>query len=68
MKLGNIVVGVFVALLGLLGLVLAAGALDQEMYIFGLSLAAFAGAFDWALALRIMRQMEAARAGAAKHG
>ena len=68
MKLGDIVVGVFVALLGLLGLVLAAGALDQEMYIFGLSLAAFAGAFDWALALRIMRQMEAARAGAAKHG
>ncbi len=68
MKLGDIVVGVFVALLGLVGLVLAAGALDQEMYVFGLSLAAFAGAFDWALAVRIMRQLEVARAGAGPHG
>ena len=61
MKLGDIVVGVFVALLGLVGLVLAAGALDQEMYVYGLSLAAFAGAFDWALAVKFMRRMEASR-------
>ncbi len=73
MNLGDIVVGVFVALLGLIGLVMAAGALDQEIYVFGLSLVVFAGAFDWALALKIMRQMEAARleivaAGEGGHG
>ncbi len=73
MNVGDIVVGVFVALLGLIGLVLAAGALDQEIYVFGLSLVVFAGAFDWGLALRVMRQMEAARieavaAGEAGHG
>ena len=61
MNLGDIIVGVFVALLGLVGLVLAAGALDQEMYVFGLSLAVFAGAFDWGLALKFIRRMEAAR-------
>ena len=68
MNLGDIVVGVFVALLGLVGLVLAAGALDQEMYVFGLSLVVFAGAFDWGLALKIMRRMEAARAEAVLAG
>ena len=73
MNLGDIIVGVFVALLGLIGLVMAAGALDQEIYVFGLSLVVFAGAFDWALALKIMRQMEAARleivaAGEGGHG
>lgn len=64
MKVGDIVVGVFVALLGLVGLVLAAGALDQEIYVFGLSLVAFAGAFDWGLALKVIRKMEAERADA----
>ena len=73
MNLGDTVVGVFVALLGLLGLVLASRALDQEMYVFGLSLVAFAGVFDWGLALKIMRRMEAARAetvpaGDGRHG
>ena len=68
MNLGDIVVGVFVALLGLLGLVLASRALDQEMYVFGLSMAVFAGAFDWGLAVKIMGRMEAARAGAAPAG
>lgn len=68
MNVGDIVVGIFVALLGLAGLVLAAGALDQEIYVFGLCLVAFAGAFNWGLALKVMRRMEAARAGEGNHG
>jgi hypothetical protein len=45
----DIIVGIFVAILGLVGLVLAAGALDDEIYIFGLGLAGFAVAFDFGL-------------------
>ena len=68
MNLGDIVVGVFVALLGLVGLVLAAGALDQEIYVFGLSLVVFAGAFDWGLALKVIRRIEASRLAALAEG
>lgn len=63
MSLGDIVVGAFVAVLGLLGLVLA-GALDQEMYVFGLSLFGFAVVFDWGLVLKALRRFEQARTGA----
>ena len=68
MNLGDIVVGVFVALLGLVGLVLASGALDQEIYVFGLSLVVFAGAFNWLLALKVIRRIEAARLAALAAG
>ena len=68
MSLGDIVVGVFVALLGLVGLVMAGGALDQEIYVFGLSLFGFAVVFDWGLILKAMRRAEAARAGAGRRG
>jgi len=68
MNLGDIVVGVFVAVLGFIGLALAGGALDQEIYVFGLSLFAFAVAFDWGLALKAIRRAEAARAGSRAHG
>jgi len=37
------------ALLGLLGLVMAANAYDDAFYLFGLSLAAFAMIFDFGL-------------------
>ena len=52
MNWGDVTVGVFVAVLGLLGLVLAGGALDQEIFVFGLGLFAFAIAFDWGLVRR----------------
>ena len=45
-------VGVLVAVLGLIGLILAAGAADDEIYVFGLSLLAFAVVFDFALLKR----------------
>jgi hypothetical protein len=68
MNLGDIAVGVFVGVLGLVGLVLAGGALDQEIYLFGLSLFGFAVVFDWGLVLQAIRRAEAARARAGAPG
>jgi hypothetical protein len=68
MNLGDIIVGAFVALLGLVGLVLAGGALDGEIYLFGLSLFAFAVVFDWGLMVKGHRRAEAARARSGAHG
>jgi hypothetical protein len=68
MNLGDIIIGAFVAILGLIGLVLAGGALDQEIYLFGLSLFGFAVAFDWGLMVKGMRRAEAARARSGAHG
>jgi hypothetical protein len=61
MHWGDITVGVFVGVLGLVGLVLAGRALDAEIYLFGLGLFGFAVAFDWALMLKAIRRAEAAR-------
>jgi hypothetical protein len=47
--LSDLLVGLLVAVLGLVGLVLAAGALDDEIYIFGLALIGFAVVFDFGL-------------------
>lgn len=41
----DLIVGIMVSVLGLLGLILAAGATDNEIYVFGLSLAGFAVVF-----------------------
>jgi uncharacterized protein (DUF2235 family) len=43
--MSSVVVGVLMAVLGLVGLFMAAGALDDEIYIFGLSLTGFAAVF-----------------------
>ena len=45
----DLAVGLLVAVLGLAGLFLAAGALDDEIFIFGLGLMAFAVVFDLGL-------------------
>ncbi len=45
----DLAVGLLVAVLGLVGLFLAAGALDDEIFIFGLGLVAFAIVFDLGL-------------------
>ncbi len=60
---GDLVVGLLVGILGLIGLILASGALDEEMYIFGLSLAGFAVVFDIGLVKRHYDRIDAARAG-----
>lgn len=65
----SIVVAAVVLVLGLLGLILASGALDIEMYVFGLSLAGFAAIFGFGLIRAHFDQAEAAhRAGGARHG
>jgi hypothetical protein len=50
--LSGFIVGVTVALFGLLGLIMASGAYDNEIFIFGLSLAGFAVPFDIGLIRR----------------
>jgi hypothetical protein len=59
---GDYVVGVMMAILGLIGLFLAAGAADSEMYVFGLSLAGFAGLFIFGLVKRFYDRQDEARA------
>lgn len=44
-EVSDLIVGFLMTVFGLLGLVLAAGAADDEMYVFGLSLAGFAVVF-----------------------
>lgn len=54
--------GVLMAVLGLIGLLLASGAHDDEMYVFGLSLAGFASVFVLGLIRRHYDRVDAARA------
>jgi hypothetical protein len=51
-KQGDLIVGIAVGIFGLIGLILSAGALDTEMYVFGLSLVIFAGLFIFGLVKR----------------
>ena len=44
-EVSYLIVGILVTILGLIGLVLASGATDDEIYVFGLSLAGFAVVF-----------------------
>jgi hypothetical protein len=48
---------------GLIGLILASGAMDNEMYVFGLALFAFAVLFDLGLIRRHFDRQEARRHG-----
>jgi hypothetical protein len=58
----DIFTGVLMAVLGLIGLLLASGAHDDEMYVFGLSLAGFAAVFVLGLIRRHYDRADAARA------
>jgi hypothetical protein len=58
----NSVVGILMIPLGLLGLLLASRALDSEMYLFGLSLTAFAALFGFGVIKRRYDRAEARRA------
>jgi tellurite resistance protein TehA-like permease len=53
------IVGILVALLGLLGLVLAGNAVDQGMYVFGLGLFAFGFGFIFFLVKKHFDRQEA---------
>jgi hypothetical protein len=59
----DLIVGLLMAALGLIGLILASGAMDSEMYVFGLSLFGFACVFDFGLLRRHFDRLEANRHG-----
>ena len=54
-EVSDIVVGVLVLVLGLIGLKMASGALDDEIYVFGLSMALFAALFEFGLIPPLLR-------------
>jgi hypothetical protein len=59
----DLIVGLLMAVLGLIGLILASGAMDDEMLVFGLSLFGFACVFDIGLLRRHFDKQEAGRHG-----
>jgi hypothetical protein len=62
----DLVVGLLVLILGLVGLVMASGALDDAMYVFGLSLAGFAAVFNIGLVKRHFDRQDAGRQDAGR--
>lgn len=60
---GDLIVGALVTVFGLIGLVLASGATDSEIYVFGLSLAGFAAVFVVGLIRRHYDKAEAYQRG-----
>ena len=59
----DLIVGLLMAVFGLIGLILASGAMDDEMFVFGLSLFGFACVFDFGLLRRHFDKREAGRRG-----
>ncbi len=67
-EVSDIVVGIIMLILGGTGLFMASGALDNEIYIFGLSLAGFAAIFEFGLIRAYFDRKDAARhAGGGGH-
>jgi hypothetical protein len=64
----NLIVGLLMLVFGIIGLILASGALDDEMYVFGLSLFGFACLFIFGQIRRHFDQLEAVRAERRHHG
>lgn len=64
----DLVVGLLMAVLGFVGLFLAAGAVDDEIYIFGLGLAGLAVLFDIGIVKAHFDRREAARHDARSGG
>jgi hypothetical protein len=66
-NVSDLVVGLMMAVFGIMGLFLVAGAADNEMYIFGLGLSAFAVCFDLGLLRRHFDRRDAVLALAREH-
>jgi amino acid permease len=58
----DLIIGLLMTALGLIGLFMASGANDDEIYLFGLSLAGFATVFVFGLIRRHYDRLDAARA------
>jgi hypothetical protein len=63
-SVSSVLVGTMVAGFGVVGLFLVAGAADGEMFLFGLSLAGFAVAFNFNLIRRHYNKVDTVRAAA----
>jgi hypothetical protein len=63
-NVSDLVVGLMMAVFGLIGLFLVAGAADAEMYVFGLALCVFAVLFDFGLIKRHYDRRDAILAAA----
>jgi hypothetical protein len=61
-------VGTLVAIFGLVGLIMGVGARDEEIFIFGVSLALFSGTFIWGIYKRQKAERAAVKVGAGQHG
>jgi hypothetical protein len=59
----DLVVGLLVLILGLVGLAMASGALDDAIYVFGLSLSGFAVVFIIGLVKRHFDRQDVLRQG-----
>jgi hypothetical protein len=59
----DLIVGLLMTAFGLVGLILASGAMDSEMSVFGFSLFGFACIFDFGLLRRHFDRLEARRHG-----
>jgi hypothetical protein len=59
----DFIVGLLMTAFGIIGLILASGAMDNEMYVFGLSLFGFATLFDLGLIRRYFDKAEVRRHG-----
>ena len=59
----DLIVGLLMTAFGIIGLILASGAMDNEMYVFGLSLFGFAVLFDVGLIRRHFDKQEVRRHG-----
>jgi hypothetical protein len=63
----DLIVGLMMSALGLLGLILASGAMDDGMYVFGFSLFGFACVFVLGLLRRHFDRQDAIRAESRRH-
>jgi uncharacterized membrane protein len=63
----DLIVGLLMTVFGLAGLILASGAMDDEMYVFGLSLFGFAVVFVLGLIRRYFDKLAAVRVEPNQH-
>jgi hypothetical protein len=67
-NVSDLIVGLMMAMFGIIGLFLVSGAADNEMYIFGIALTGFAVCFDFGLLRRHFDRRDAIEAAARELG
>ncbi len=67
-SLADCFVGLFVAVVGICGLFMASGAVDAELYLFGLSLFVFGVLFNFSLVKAAFDRQDAAHSAESAQG